>query len=77
MDEIIFINNKQEMAIFAKSDDNIGKWVSLKTTKYLLIKCSEPIKSVNLLQGTTKEIPTKPSLWRDFNGFLINLEYCG
>ena len=73
MDEIIFINNKQEMAIFAKSDDNLGKWVSLKNTKYVLIKCSEPIKSLRVLHGKTKEIPTKPSLWRDINGFSIFL----
>ena len=77
MVEITFINNKQDMALFGKSDDNLGKWISLKNTKYVLIKCSEPIKSVRLLQGKTKEIPTRPSLWRDSNGFPINLEYCG
>ena len=77
MDEITFINNKQDMALFGKSDDNLGKWISLKNTKYVLIKCSEPVKSVRLLQGKTKEISTKPSLWRDSNGFPISLEYCG
>tara|TARA_A100001015_G_C14476715_1_gene513885 strand:- start:167 stop:400 length:234 start_codon:yes stop_codon:yes gene_type:complete len=77
MDEITFINNKQEMATYAKSDDNLGKWIIFRNVRYILIKCSEPVKSISLIQGTTREIPTKPSIWKDMNGFTINLEYCG
>lgn len=77
MDEITFINNKQEMATYAKCDDNLGKWISLKNVRYILIKCSEPIKSLSLIHGNEKEIPTKPSIWKDMNGFSISLEYCG
>lgn len=77
MDELTFVNNKQEMANFAKVSDNLGRWITFKNTKYILIKCSEPVKSIRLLHDNTKEIPTKPSLWKDANGFNISLEYCG
>ena len=30
-----------------------------------------------IIYDNTKEIPTKPSLWKDANGFNISLEYCG
>ena len=48
MDELTFVNNKQEMANFAKVSDNLGRWITFKNTKYIKTQILnvEPVKSI-------------------------------
>ena len=73
------VNNRQEMAAFAKDPKNIGGTVILNNVRYTLLQPGIPRKGVNdtIYWLQAYDHPPIPSVWKDINGFNIHMNYDG